>query len=63
MTHQIDSDIMPGIATYPDDEWTAQGEPIFSQKSWIKLCMKVARHDMTNLGSIMETAAKLYAKL
>ena len=30
ITHQIDSDIMPGIAKYPVDEWAATESPSYS---------------------------------
>ena len=63
MTHQVYQDIMPGIAKYPVDQWAAMGEPTFTVMSWIKLCVKVATNDLTNLGSVMEVAEKLAAKM
>ena len=63
MTHQIDPEIMPGIARYPVDDWEHEGEPCFDTKSWIKLCIKVANQDLTNLAGICAIAEKLEAKL
>ena len=63
MTHQIDPNVTPGIARYPIDEWEAKGEPCFSTKSWIKLCIKVANEDQTKLAGICEIAKKLESRL
>ena len=63
MTYQIDTQTMPGAARYPIDEWEKAGCPSFSTVSWIKLCVKVAEGDMTNLANVFEVGAKLLAKM
>ena len=63
MTHQIDPEIMPGIARYPVDEWEREGSPCFDTKSWIKLCVKVASQDIENLGGICAIAERIEATL
>ena len=55
MTHNLPE--FPGIAKYPIDEWEAIGAPYLSVKSWAKLAMHVAKHDMTNLkGCLLYTS-------
>ena len=56
--------VLPGqqylaIARYPIDEWVANGEPVLTTMSWIKLCIKIAEKDNTNLHSILELGEKL----
>ena len=57
MTHLVDG--FPGVAKYPVDEWEAAGAPVMTSKSWVKLCMRVAKNDLANLQHIMEVAKKL----
>ncbi len=56
--------VLPGeqymaIARYPIDEWVSNGEPVLTTMSWIKLCIKIAEKDNTNLHSILELGEKL----
>ena len=60
MTHIVDG--FPGVARYPVDEWERSGAPYFSEKSWCKLCMKIAANDLANLQSVMDVAEKVSAK-
>ena len=56
MTHLVDG--FPGVARYPVDEWEAAGAPIMTVKSWVKLCMRVAMNDLSNLQHILDIAQK-----
>ena len=54
----------PYLAQYPIDEWEKGGAPFFSEVSWYKLAMRIARNDLKNLGRLFEFAEeKLAAKL
>ena len=41
-THVIHPEIFPGTAKYPVEDWELQEEPHMAQKSWIKLCIRLA---------------------
>ena len=57
MTHLLDD--FPGVAKYPIDAWEEAGAPAMTSKSWVKLCVRVAQNDLTNLQHIMDIAQKL----
>jgi len=61
MTHQlvVNGEVFRGVARYPLLEWEAMGEPVMTQKSWAKFCMKVALNDLTNLDSLFQVAEKI----
>ena len=37
------------------DEWEDVGELTLAEKSWIKLCLRIAQEDLRHLGRIMDT--------
>ena len=57
MTHLLKE--FPGIARYPVDAWETAGAPFMSVRSWCKLCMRVAGHNMASLEKIFEIAKKV----
>ena len=59
MTFQIPG--FPYLAHYPIDEWERGGAPYFSEESWYKLAMRIARNDLTNLHNLYEFAEKKLA--
>eukprot|EP00975_Prorocentrum_lima_P023370 4914760-Prorocentrum_lima.AAC.1 len=52
-----------GIARYPIDEWKAKGEQVITVKGWVKLCLKIAANDTTNLKGIFSLCKEMEAKL
>ena len=52
MTHNIED--MPMVARYPISEWKRIGAPYFSEKSWCKLCMKIAQKDYGHLEKVFK---------
>ena len=40
-----------------------KGAPYMSEKSWVKLAMRVADGDFTHLHGLMETSRKLLSKI
>ena len=58
MTHLLDE--FPCLARYPIDEWEKSGAPMMTVKSWCKLCMRVARNNLSSLESIFELAQKIH---
>ena len=57
ITHTVPD--FPCIARYPVDQWATTGAPCFSTQSWYKLAMRIAHHDMDNLGKIFDFAKAL----
>eukprot|EP00975_Prorocentrum_lima_P044466 9319504-Prorocentrum_lima.AAC.1 len=65
MTHlyEEDGEAHYGIARYPIDQWKSLGEPVVTVKGRVKLCLKIASEDMTNLKSIFTLCKDMEAKL
>eukprot|EP00975_Prorocentrum_lima_P021218 4466702-Prorocentrum_lima.AAC.1 len=65
MTHlyEADGDQHFGIARYPIDQWRALGEPVITVKSWVKLCLKIASQDLTNLKRVFAVCTEMEARL
>ena len=57
MAHQLPE--FPGVARYPIDEWESAGSPTLTTKGWIKMCMRIAQKNMSELHTVFEAAQKL----
>ena len=51
-----------GIARYPIDKWAEEGMPAMDIKGWYRLCAKIAKKDMKNLGNIFTLCAKQFSE-
>eukprot|EP00975_Prorocentrum_lima_P068342 12920155-Prorocentrum_lima.AAC.1 len=65
MTHlyEADGDKHFGIPRYPIDQWRALGEPVVTVKNWVKLCLKIAAQELTNLKGVFTVCTEMEAKL
>ena len=50
---------MPGISRFPIDEWTEKGQPYLTTRGWCDMVVKIAQHDMKNLGRLFAVSEKV----
>ena len=60
--HVLDKEKFPGIAKFPIDAWERCGIPYLSTRGWCEFCIKIAQHDMENLGRLLSASEKVKAQ-
>ena len=55
--HQLQQ--FSGVARYPIDAWEAAGSPMLTTTGWIKMCMRIAQKNISELHVVFEASQQL----